>query len=191
MIFPSTSRRTLDLAEQREDRAGACSSDSVAASKVSTAGWCSCVGRFGEGGARLQRVHAHASHGAPPGPPDGPSQGLVHGASDWFNYGHQTHATIEFIQRQGRWNSTAFRIYIRLRGDAIASVMDEVFAAASADEEHAPVQSAGARRTPIVRSDQMLAALRADHRASMAAQQHQVDQRAEVPSCPVTLLLPP
>ena len=32
------------------------------------------------------------------------------GASDWFNYGHQTHPIIEFIQRQGRWNSTAFRI---------------------------------------------------------------------------------
>ena len=99
------------------------------------------------------------------------------GASDWFNYGHQTHAIIEFIQRQGRWNSTAFRIYIRLRGDTIASVMDEVFAAAGADEEHTPVQSAGARRTPIVRSDQMFAALRADHRASMAAQRHLLNLR--------------
>ena len=94
------------------------------------------------------------------------------GASDWFNYGHQAHAIIEFIQRQGRWNSTAFRIYIRLRGDTIASVMDEVFSAAEADEEHTPVQSAGGRMPPIVRSDQMFAALRADHRASMAAQRH-------------------
>ena len=35
--------------------------------------------------------------------------------------------------RQGRWNSTAFRIYIRLRGSAVASVMNEVFADARRD----------------------------------------------------------
>ena len=93
------------------------------------------------------------------------------GASDWFNYGHQATAIIEFIQRQGRWNSTAFRIYIRLRGDIVAAVMDEVFAAAQADEEPS-VGLPGRRGAPVVRADQMFAALREDHRASMAAQRH-------------------
>ena len=93
------------------------------------------------------------------------------GASDWFNYGHRTAAIIEFIQRQGRWNSTAFRIYIRLRGDTVAAIMDEVFAAAQADEEPSE-DPAGSRGASVVRSDQMFAALREDHRASMAAQRH-------------------
>ena len=96
------------------------------------------------------------------------------GASDWFNYGHRTTAIIEFIQRQGRWNSTAFRIYIRLRGDTVANVMDEVFAAALADEDPHPPQGL---RGGAPRSDQMFAALRADQRASMAAQHHLLNLR--------------
>ena len=55
------------------------------------------------------------------------------GASDWFNFGHGRFSIIQFIMRQGRWNSTAFRIYIRLRGSAVASVMNEVFAEARRD----------------------------------------------------------
>ena len=60
-------------------------------------------------------------------------------------------------------NSTAFRIYIRLRGDIVAAVMDEVFAAAQADEEPS-VGLPGRRGAPVVRADQMFAALREDHR---------------------------
>jgi hypothetical protein len=55
------------------------------------------------------------------------------GASDWFNFGQGRFSIIQFIMRQGRWNSTAFRIYIRLRGSAVASVMNEVFADARRD----------------------------------------------------------
>ena len=56
------------------------------------------------------------------------------GASDWFNYGHGRYAIIQFIMRQGRWRSTAFRVYIRLRGRAVAQIMSEVFEAARREE---------------------------------------------------------
>jgi hypothetical protein len=65
------------------------------------------------------------------------------GASDWFNFGQGRHSIIQFIMRQGRWRSTAFRVYIRLRGSAVAAVMNEVFAAAR--REHAPDSAEGRR----------------------------------------------
>ena len=56
------------------------------------------------------------------------------GASDWFNYGHGRYAIIQFIMRQGRWRSTAFRVYIRLRGRAVAQIMSDVFEAARRED---------------------------------------------------------
>ena len=56
------------------------------------------------------------------------------GASDWFNFGHGRYAIIHFIMRQGRWRSTAFRVYIRLRGRAVAQIMNGVFEAARREE---------------------------------------------------------
>ena len=93
------------------------------------------------------------------------------GASDLFNYGHREHAIIEFIMRQGRWRSTAFRIYLRLRSDTVAAVIAEVFLKAKAGD--GDVRDA----TPeeLQRSNAMLLALRDDAYAGTDGQQHHRD----------------
>ena len=48
----SRPRPTLTPSGSEGGQTGACSSDAAAATTVSTAGWCTCVGRLGECGAR-------------------------------------------------------------------------------------------------------------------------------------------
>ena len=54
------------------------------------------------------------------------------GATDFFTAGCDIPGIREYIQKQGRWASACFRIYIRLRATAVASVAARVLKAAAA-----------------------------------------------------------
>jgi hypothetical protein len=54
------------------------------------------------------------------------------GATDLFNYGSRTTAITEYIQRQGRWMSACYRVYLRLQSRVVARVVHGVLSDAAA-----------------------------------------------------------
>ena len=57
------------------------------------------------------------------------------GCTDLFEHGSAHPGIIEYIQRQGRWSSTCFRIYLRIRSTSMADVAADTLEAAAREAE--------------------------------------------------------